>query len=144
MIKMYCQFSSQEAEENHRLWRREASKALAVLRTRLEELAIFLDDLLHQPALVVGLCADRQRVLREAINGSLELSRTIANLSSESLPDDCSHLQCTEGNGSLFSLSHGVIIFLFHCILALKEFSVCFAVMLISFIFRMLTQFVVI
>lgn len=142
---MYCQFCSQEAEENHRLWRREASKALAVLRTRLEELAIFLDELLHQPALVVGLCAERQRVLREAINGSLELSRTIANLSSESLPDDsCSHLHCTEGNGSLCSCSHGVIIFLFQCTLPFKKFSVCFANQQILFTFRMLTQYVVI
>ncbi|XP_034231629.1 centrosomin-like isoform X2 [Thrips palmi] len=95
----------QETEEHHRMWRREASKALSVLRTRLEELAIFLDELLHQPALVVGLCADRQRVLRAAINGSLELSRTIANLSSESVPEgSCS--PCPENDVSLCSYSH--------------------------------------
>lgn len=92
----------QDTDGRNRLWRREASKALSVLRTRLEELAIFLDELLHQPALLVGLGADRQRVLRAAIDGSLELSKTIANLSSESIPDDsCSHMQCTGANDSL-------------------------------------------
>ncbi|KAK3910602.1 Centrosomin [Frankliniella fusca] len=89
-----------------KLWRREASKALSVLRTRLEELAVFLDELLHQPALLVGLGAERQQVLRAAINGSLELSRTIANLSNDSTPDDnCSHSQCTGTNISLCNIS---------------------------------------
>lgn len=79
-----------------------------MLQTRLEELAIFLDELLHQPALVVGLCADRQRVLRAAINGSLELSRTIANLSNDPLPDGSCSLEHSNSNGSLCIFSNEV------------------------------------
>ncbi len=94
------------SEAYSKAWRREASKALSVLRTRLEELAVFMDELLHQPALLVGLGAERQQVLRAAINGSLELSRTIADLSCDSLADDsCSHLPCKDTNISTCNMS---------------------------------------
>lgn len=66
--------------EAHR-WQREYIDATGVLTSRLRELAEFLDSLLKQKSVINLMATDRRRAMRNAIDKSLDLSKTIANLS---------------------------------------------------------------
>ncbi|XP_063242378.1 centrosomin isoform X2 [Bacillus rossius redtenbacheri] len=59
------------------VWRCEAVDACAVLTRRLEELARFLNSLLSRGCFLGGLGRKRRQLLKQAVESSMELSRTI-------------------------------------------------------------------
>lgn len=66
--------------ETHR-WQCEYVNATDVLTSRLRELAEFLDSLLKQKGVTSVIATDRRRAIRNAIDTSLDLSKTFYNLS---------------------------------------------------------------
>ncbi|XP_069674172.1 CDK5 regulatory subunit-associated protein 2-like isoform X2 [Periplaneta americana] len=59
-------------------WRKEAGEACTLLTKRLEELAGFLSSLLRHPERLNGLGAKRRQLLKQAVEHSMELSRSLS------------------------------------------------------------------
>lgn len=76
-------------EEIDRLnaWRKEAGDASALLTKRLEELAWFLSSLLRHPEQLCGLSSNHQQLLKQAVDQSMELSRSLSVSLSINNPD---------------------------------------------------------
>lgn len=62
-------------------WRKECADVCAVLTIRLQELAGFLDSLLKHKDVLSVLAQDRHRAMRKAVDRSLDLSRSLNNMS---------------------------------------------------------------
>lgn len=60
---------------------KDCAELCSVLTLRLEELAGFLDSLLKQKDILGYLAADRRKAMRKAIDKSLDLSRSLNNMS---------------------------------------------------------------
>lgn len=76
---------------------RDAREGITILTRRLEELALFLSSLLHNRELLRGLSIQRHRVLKQAVENSIELSRRMS-MSFASFPsgnDSASFLHAT-------------------------------------------------
>lgn len=69
-----------DAEKANR-WRNECAEVCSVLMSRLKELAGFLDSLLKHKDVLSVLAQDRHKAMRKAIDNSLDLSRSINNIS---------------------------------------------------------------
>ncbi|PNF41505.1 hypothetical protein B7P43_G13036, partial [Cryptotermes secundus] len=68
-------------------WRKEAGDACALLTKRLEELAWFLSSLLRHPEHLGGLSAKHRQLLKEAVDRSMEVSRSLSVSLSINNPD---------------------------------------------------------
>lgn len=69
-----------ETEQSH-AWRKECADVCAVLTIRLQELAGFLDTLLKHKDVLSVLAQDRHKAMRKAVDRSLDLSRSLNNMS---------------------------------------------------------------
>lgn len=69
-----------EAEQAN-AWRKECADVCAVLTLRLQELAGFLDSLLKHKDVLSVLAQDRHKAMRKAVDSSLDLSRSLNNMS---------------------------------------------------------------
>lgn len=74
------QEAKEEAERSER-WRKECADVCSILTTRLEELAGFLDSLLKHKDVLGALAVDRRRAMRKAVDRSLDLSKSLNNMS---------------------------------------------------------------
>lgn len=72
---------AQAETEQSNAWRKECADVCAVLMVRLQELAGFLDSLLQHKDILSVLAQDRQKAMRTAIDRSLDLSRSLNNMS---------------------------------------------------------------
>lgn len=68
-------------------WRKEAGDACALLTKRLEELAWFLSSLLRHPEQLGGLSAKHRQLLKQAVDRSMEVSRSLSVSLSINNPD---------------------------------------------------------
>lgn len=68
-------------------WRKEAGNASALLTKRLEELAWFLSSLLRHPEQLGGLNSNHRLLLKQAVDHSMELSRSLSVSLSINNPD---------------------------------------------------------
>jgi hypothetical protein len=68
-------------------WRKEAGDASALLTKRLEELAWFLSSLLRHPEQLGGLNPNHRLLLKQAVDHSMELSRSLSVSLSVNNPD---------------------------------------------------------
>lgn len=73
-------FALQESDET-RQWLKECGDICTMLMGRLRELAEFLDSLLKQKGVLDVLAQDRRKAMRKAVDTSLNLSRSIGNIS---------------------------------------------------------------
>jgi hypothetical protein len=64
--------------ERANLWRKDAGEACALLTKRLEELARFLSSLLKHPERLGSLRAKHRQLLEQAVERSMELSRSLS------------------------------------------------------------------
>lgn len=69
-----------DAEQANR-WRKECVELCGVLSIRLNELAGFLDSLLNHRDVLSVLAHDRHKAMRKAVDRSLDLSRSLNNMS---------------------------------------------------------------
>lgn len=69
-----------DAEQANR-WRKECVELCGVLSIRLNELAGFLDSLLNHKDVLSVLAHDRHKAMRKAVDRSLDLSRSLNNMS---------------------------------------------------------------
>lgn len=69
-----------EAANAHKL-RKECTDLCSILTVRLQELAEFLDSLLRQKDMLSVLGQDRRRAMRKAVDKSLDLSKSLNNMS---------------------------------------------------------------
>lgn len=69
-----------DAEQANR-WRKECVELCGVLTIRLNELAGFLDSLLNHKDVLGVLAQDRHKAMRKAVDRSLDLSRSLNNMS---------------------------------------------------------------
>ncbi|XP_049816824.1 centrosomin-like isoform X2 [Schistocerca nitens] len=76
---------------------RDAREGITILTRRLEELALFLSSLLQNRELLRGLSIQRHRVLKQAVENSIELSRrlSLSFASFHSGNDSASFMQTT-------------------------------------------------
>lgn len=64
--------------EQEKCWRSECANVCSVLTVRLKELAGFLDSLLKHKDVLSVLAQDSHRVMRKAVDNSLDLSRSLS------------------------------------------------------------------
>lgn len=69
-----------DADQANR-WRKECVELCGVLSIRLNELAGFLDSLLNHKDVLSVLAQDRHKAMRKAVDRSLDLSRSLNNMS---------------------------------------------------------------
>lgn len=67
-----------EETDRANAWRKEAGEACTLLTKRLEELAGFLSSLLKHPERLNGLGTKRRNLLKQAVEHSMELSRSLS------------------------------------------------------------------
>ncbi|XP_055857208.1 centrosomin isoform X4 [Episyrphus balteatus] len=79
-LKNEVKEAKDEAERSER-WRKECADVCSILTARLEELAGFLDSLLKHKDVLGALAADRRRAMRKAVDRSLDLSKSLNNMS---------------------------------------------------------------
>lgn len=79
-LKRQLEDAQTEAEQSKK-WHKECAEVCSVLTLRLEELAGFLDSLLKHKDILGYLAADRRKAMRKAIDKSLDLSRSLNNMS---------------------------------------------------------------
>lgn len=82
-------------------WRNECVEVCAVLTSRLEELAGFLDSLLKNNDVLSMLAQDRHKAMRKAVDNSLDLSRSINRMSMTSH----GRLSMDDRRSSIFQMS---------------------------------------
>ncbi|XP_055923053.1 centrosomin isoform X7 [Eupeodes corollae] len=79
-LKNEVKEAKEEAERSEK-WRKECADVCSILTARLEELAGFLDSLLKHKDVLGALAADRRRAMRKAVDRSLDLSKSLNNMS---------------------------------------------------------------
>lgn len=72
---------AQSDAEQANNWRKECVELCGVLSIRLKELAGFLDSLLNHKNVLFVLAQDRYKAMRNAVDRSLDLSRSLNNMS---------------------------------------------------------------
>lgn len=76
-LKNELQMAKNDAEQAHH-WRAESAEMCCILTSRLDELAGFLDSLLKNKDILSVLAQDHQKAMREAVDNSLDLSRSLS------------------------------------------------------------------
>lgn len=93
-----------EATNAHKL-RKECTELCHILTVRLQELAEFLDSLLRQKDMLSVLGQDRRRAMRNAVDKSLDLSKSLNNMSMSFAAANTSRLSLSDTTSFMHQLS---------------------------------------
>lgn len=78
---------AQAEVEQSKTWRNDCMEVCGILTMRLKELAGFLDSLLKHKDVLSVLAQDRHKAMRKAVDRSLDLSRSLNNMSISAGPN---------------------------------------------------------